>query len=631
MIKRISSAFVLTICFMLACGSAHSQTAPIEYKQTMTSILSTDQFMGWPEGKEDWGRNFRELSVSLDGSRIAFTIQGITFNHTRIFSAKADGSDIIGLPAPYFDDDDKVRPMYPVLDPLGQRLFFRMGHNVYYCSIDTLSCNYAVVPKSGQANAMSGYDSTRPFSLTTLGDQTYLYFRHNDGWSDGRYRWGIFSAPLGGNASKAMSLHALPGDTTSWNRLGSLSLIGSAALSDEVLFTWWHTGENDQRLEGMYRMHGPTLVPHELHNEVYQLERTQISADGTKALYIHRDSWPAPNLLWAVNLNTGGKTFIRETTKNFRYPTISPSGRYAFFSVSDDGGHMQTRFDLGSGDQRDTFSFLIDECRVERLTSNFSDITADDRYYFIAGPSTTLNRIHRVDMAPDDFSQAPNISAIEFSPSYLLADGTSRVTIKAHVSDAQGLETISWVRLTSMVGGLERPEGLSYQPIAYSSGIRELYDDGVKYGDEVAGDGVFTQNDIRADLRSNFYDDFTSPKPIGIRIVAKDQDRNYVMVDTVLYVAPVGAQTEFTVLTAPSTSGGGTVQGEGKYTLGQQVKLTAVPSPGFAFKGWMENNQVVSTDETYTFTATKDRNLVANFQRSGSTPGVMMLLLDDAE
>ena len=269
--------------------------------------------------------------------------------------------------------------------------------------------------------------------------------------------------------------------------------------------------------------------------------------------------------------------------------------------------------------------------KPSRFNTLFSDITADDRYYFLSSRTTGGgSAIHRVDMAPDDFSRAPNISAIEFSPTYLLADGTSRVTIRAHVTDAQGLDTISWVRLQPMVDGLENPEWLNSSPIAMSSAIRELYDDGT-HGDEVAGDGVFTQDNIRAMMNSNFYDDLTSPRPIGIRVVAKDEDSNYVMADTVLYVAPVGAQTEFSVVVSPSTSDGGTVQGGGNYTLGQQVSLTAVPNPGFAFQGWMENDQIVSTDEIYTFMATVDRNLVAAFQRSGSSPGLMMLLLDDAE
>jgi len=537
----------------------------------------------------------------------------------------------IRLPAPYFCDDDTVRPAYPLLDSQGQRLFFRMGRNVYYCPVDSMACNYAILPKPGEDEALSSYyDSTRPFMPAFLGAQTYFYFKHLEGRFDGRYHWGIYKAPLGGRAVQAMDLDQLPGDTQGWNRLGGLRLHGSAALGDEVIFRWNQGGGT----YGMYRMHGPTLVPDELHDLIrVDPRRSQISADGSNALYHNRTE--TSNDLWMVDLASADKTLLGRTNSwlyGANNYTISPSGRYAFFSFPNNRDHLQTRVNLESGEQRDTWTWLIAELRFQDYR-RLSDITADDRYYFLGSRTRDGgSAIHRVDMEPDDFSQAPNISAIEFSPSYLLADETSTVTIRAHVSDAQGLDTISWVRLRAMVDGLEDPEWLVNRPIrgeGSASGLL-LYDDGT-HGDEVAGDGIFTQDSIRAMLNSNFYDDLTSPRPIGIRVVAKDEDRNYVMADTVLYIAPVGARTEFTVSATSSPGIGGSVLGGENYTLGQQVSLTAVPNPGFVFQGWIENDQVVSTDETYTFMATQDRNLVAAFQRSGSSPGVMMLLLDDAE
>ena len=47
---------------------------------------------------------------------------------------------------------------------------------------------------------------------------------------------------------------------------------------------------------------------------------------------------------------------------------------------------------------------------------------------------------------------------------------------------------------------------------------------------------------------------------------------------------------------------------------GETYKLIAIPNEGYAFVNWTENGEVVSTDATYTFTVTGDRNLVANFQ-----------------
>lgn len=71
------------------------------------------------------------------------------------------------------------------------------------------------------------------------------------------------------------------------------------------------------------------------------------------------------------------------------------------------------------------------------------------------------------------------------------------------------------------------------------------------------------------------------------------------------------------------TSGttGGTATGGGTFTHGSPVTLTASPSQGYGFDGWYEGTpQVkVSSDEAYTFNATKDRILVAKFQRSWFT------------
>jgi uncharacterized repeat protein (TIGR02543 family) len=58
---------------------------------------------------------------------------------------------------------------------------------------------------------------------------------------------------------------------------------------------------------------------------------------------------------------------------------------------------------------------------------------------------------------------------------------------------------------------------------------------------------------------------------------------------------------------AASISGGGT------YNYGDQVTLTIVRNEDWAFQNWTENGEVVSEEMTYTFIATENRDLVANF------------------
>ncbi|HPR26597.1 M6 family metalloprotease domain-containing protein [Lentimicrobium sp.] len=58
---------------------------------------------------------------------------------------------------------------------------------------------------------------------------------------------------------------------------------------------------------------------------------------------------------------------------------------------------------------------------------------------------------------------------------------------------------------------------------------------------------------------------------------------------------------------------GGTVSGAGTYNYASQAVLSAVPNTGYTFTNWTENGTVVSTDATYSFTVTGDRDLQANF------------------
>lgn len=52
--------------------------------------------------------------------------------------------------------------------------------------------------------------------------------------------------------------------------------------------------------------------------------------------------------------------------------------------------------------------------------------------------------------------------------------------------------------------------------------------------------------------------------------------------------------------------------GAGTYQQGQTCTLIATTHEGYVFKNWTEDGEVVSTDATYSFTVTSDRNIVAN-------------------
>ena len=83
-------------------------------------------------------------------------------------------------------------------------------------------------------------------------------------------------------------------------------------------------------------------------------------------------------------------------------------------------------------------------------------------------------------------------------------------------------------------------------------------------------------------------------------------------VGTSITVSSACAQT-FAITVSASPPAGGTVSGGGTFPSGSTQTVTAAPNSGFGFINWTENNSVVSSSPSYTFTLSANRNLVANF------------------
>ena len=58
----------------------------------------------------------------------------------------------------------------------------------------------------------------------------------------------------------------------------------------------------------------------------------------------------------------------------------------------------------------------------------------------------------------------------------------------------------------------------------------------------------------------------------------------------------------------------GTITGAGEYEEDQVVTLVATTNQGYAFLGWYEGTTALSTNVTYTFTASADRAIVAKWE-----------------
>ena len=81
----------------------------------------------------------------------------------------------------------------------------------------------------------------------------------------------------------------------------------------------------------------------------------------------------------------------------------------------------------------------------------------------------------------------------------------------------------------------------------------------------------------------------------------------------------------YTINASVYPEGAGTVTGAGVYEEGETATLTATAMGLYTFDNWTENGTVVSTDATYSFVVTEDRNLVANF----AAPSMNILSIGD--
>ena len=237
----------------------------------------------------------------------------------------------------------------------------------------------------------------------------------------------------------------------------------------------------------------PTRLPDETHQYIWDeqdLPNSIVSADGSKILYGYKDA-STPRQLHLVDTATGAKSFILQTSSGLYWPTLSADASLARISA---GGFKASRIDLKTLAARDTASYWFDEYGTIGESAGLSDITLDNRSYFLASKKAANNAaIHRIDMAPTDFSQAPNITNIAFNRTFLPFDDTKFITVTAQLSDAKGLDNLQWVRILSLWDGVEFPEGVIYMPLWFGSG--DLYDNGT-HGDLVAGDGIYTNNTI---------------------------------------------------------------------------------------------------------------------------------------
>ena len=140
-------------------------------------------------------------------------------------------------------------------------------------------------------------------------------------------------------------------------------------------------------------------------------------------------------------------------------------------------------------------------------------------------------------------------------------------------------------------------------------------------GGSVAGGGTYNYNQsctVTATLNTGYT--FVNWTENG-SVVSSNASYTFTVTANRNLVAHFQLQS-FTISVSADPSNGGTVTGGGTYNYGQSCAVTATPNTGYTFVNWTENGSPVSTNASYTFTATGDRNLVAHFQLQSYTISV---------
>ena len=131
-------------------------------------------------------------------------------------------------------------------------------------------------------------------------------------------------------------------------------------------------------------------------------------------------------------------------------------------------------------------------------------------------------------------------------------------------------------------------------------------------GGTVIGGGSYTygQNCTLTATPNQGYD-FVKWTKNGVQ-VSTNPTYTFTVTESATYVAHFSIQT-YTISLAANPANAGTVSGAGDYDYGASCTVIARPNQRYEFINWTENGVEVSTEQSYTFTVTANRSLVANF------------------
>ena len=126
---------------------------------------------------------------------------------------------------------------------------------------------------------------------------------------------------------------------------------------------------------------------------------------------------------------------------------------------------------------------------------------------------------------------------------------------------------------------------------------------------DVTEDVVYTELIEDINVEGDFVMVFTNLSPTNV-----DKNKDRVSIGRLCWTG-----YEIPKYTITTTAENGTISGAGVYGAGATVTLTATPDFDYEFVNWTVGGEVVSTDNPYTFPASANVEVVANFQEVAAT------------
>ena len=113
-----------------------------------------------------------------------------------------------------------------------------------------------------------------------------------------------------------------------------------------------------------------------------------------------------------------------------------------------------------------------------------------------------------------------------------------------------------------------------------------------------------------------FYNGSGATYPAAVCANTGDANGRWVSLDGSTWEDLTSYGMDYTFMVRAYIEQGGSGGSSAVYTEGQTCTVVATPNSGYTFAGWKENGTTVSTNASYSFTVTSNRNLVAHFTAS---------------